>query len=403
MEALKILNSLKSVQALKDAGAEIFLVGGIIRDHFLNKKSKDIDIIVRNIEEKTLLNILEKFGWVDKVGESFGVIKFKPDEIDLEEPIDIAFPRFDRKATEEEIGKQLEEFGKIIGRGIVTDFDPFLTIEDDLHRRDITINSIAMSLDGKIIDPFNGMDDLKKGIIKATSPEAFIEDPLRMMRCIQFASRFNFEIDGDTWNMIVDNRELIKEVSGERIHDELMKIFEKGDIQFGLKVFEESQLRALLFPMREAKMTDNKHFNNIKTVEDFFFVICGTGTEFLEVLKGENDIVNGINALLNFRFGMVKFRMSLPFSKDEIRQLLFDAINKSKSVLDSGVIENETIRIEEFKDGSMPSSIKELAVNGHDLMEQGFFKEAIGERQRFLLTEIFKNNRTNTKEDLLKV
>ena len=401
MEALKLLNSLDSIQALKDIGAEIFLVGGIVRDYFLEKKSKDIDIIVRLIDEKQLMSVLEKFGKVDKVGESFGVVKFLPNQVKLDEPIDIAFPRFDRKATEEEKQAQIKEFGKVTGRGIVTDSDPMLSIEDDLERRDFTINSVAMALNGTIVDPFNGMQDLKDGIIRATSPLAFSEDPLRMMRAVQFASRFDFIIEEGTWKMILDNKEQIKDISGERTHDELVKIFEKGDIQLGLELFEKSGLRSEIFPGVLNNILVKINRTDIKTIEDFFFIICPSSEDFMKKFKGEKNIGKGIKALEFFTSEFSKLRTS-EFETSEARQLLFNSIQKSASILDSGIVKATTDVIEDFKNNTMPKSTRDLALNGNDLMELGFQGVEIKNRFDFFLSEIFSEKRENNKEDLLR-
>lgn len=381
MRNLDIINSQKGILKLKDLGAEIFLVGGCVRDHFLGKESKDIDIIVRLLDDKTIISTLEKFGRVDKVGESFGVIKFTPFGW-IGEPIDVAQPRVDML-----IDKSLGH------HGIKAEFDPFIEIEKDLERRDFTINSIAVSLDGKIIDPFNGMSDLDNKIIRATSPKAFSEDPLRMCRAIQFSARFKFTIAEETWKMILDNKHEIKTISGERIIEELDKIFFKGDIQWGLKIFKESGLHGELFA---ASMLCDL-VSKIKTREDFFFTICATEDDFKNVLKGDVITTKGIKAIRKC------FELRFPVAKAEIRQKLFDAIQISESVL-----ECERLPfffkdvVTEFKEGKFPKFTKELALKGEDFMELGFQGVEIGKRQKFLLSEIFAERLKNTKEELSK-
>ncbi len=380
LEALDIIKKEKGILKLRELGGEIFLVGGCVRDHFLGKQSKDIDIIVRLLDDKTILSTLKSFGFVDRVGESFGVIKFTPYGW-TGEPIDIAQPRVD-VLIDKSKGHH----------GIQAKFDPFITIDKDLERRDFSINSMAVSWDGKLIDPFNGLKDLQNKIIRATSSKAFAEDPLRMCRAVQFSSRFKFIIEEVTWKMILDNKSDIKSISGERIVEELDKIFFKGDIQWGLKVFKESGLHGELF--KASMMCDL--VSRIGTREDFFFTICADGDIFKSVLKGDVKTTKGIKAIQKC------FELKFPSTKVDVRQKLFDAIQISDTVLDSERLPFFTKdTIAEFKRGRLPKSFKELALNGEELQELGFVGVDCGKRQRFLLTEIFSEKRLNTKEELI--
>lgn len=379
MTHLDILKSDIGIQTLDSIGAEIFLVGGCVRDHFIGKESKDIDIIVRLLDDKKITSTLEKFGRVDKVGESFGVIKYTPFGW-KGEPIDIAQPRVDILID------------KTKGHhGIKAEFDPFIEIEKDLERRDFTINSIAVSLDGRIIDPFNGIEDIKNKVIRATSPKAFAEDPLRMLRAIQFSSRFKFTIADETWKMIHENKSDIKTISGERIIEELDKIFFKGDIQWGLKIFKESGLHGELF---ESSMICD-FVSKIKTREDFFFTICTNAESFKFVLKGDLQTLKGIRAISKC------FELKFPVDKTTIRLTLFDAIQMSETIL-----ECERIPfffkdvVVEFKEGKFPKHMRELALRGEDFMEMGIHGAHIGLQQRFLLKEIMAERIKNTKKDL---
>ena len=139
MKILDFLNSQKFIKHLKNKGAEIYLVGGIVRDHFLNKASKDIDLLVLNMSLEKIQKELKNFGIVDILGESFAVIKFKPTGY-KGEPIDIAIPRIDVKKEKGHKGFD------VITEGV--------SLKDDLYRRDFTINSMAMELNGVLIDPF---------------------------------------------------------------------------------------------------------------------------------------------------------------------------------------------------------------------------------------------------------
>jgi len=200
------------INAIFDKEWKPFFVGGYVRDFLLNKKSHDIDIIVTGVEKEDLINLLNNFGYCDLVGESFAVIKFKHNEIIY----DISTPR-----TEKKIGSGHKGFEVISNKNI--------SLEDDLFRRDITINSIAMDFDLKFIDPFNGLDDLKKGIIKITNPDAFIDDPLRINRAIRFSARLDFIIEKETRKLMLNSLNHLKEISKERFHEEFEKVIDHAE------------------------------------------------------------------------------------------------------------------------------------------------------------------------------
>lgn len=378
MEVLKIINKISFIEDIKQLGGEIYLVGGCVRDYYLGKVSKDIDLVITLIDNETIITVLKQYGKVDIVGESFGVIKFKPFGWEGE-PIDIAQPRVD----------VLED--KTKGhQGIKALFNPNISIEDDLLRRDFTINSIAIKLDGTIIDPYNGLKDIKDKIIRATSNQSFNEDPLRMLRAIQFASRFDFQIESNTWNNIKNNSSDIKTISGERILEELNKIFYKGDINYGLSLLESSGIYQEIF--NNSNIIKREEY----TIEDFYFVICGS-EKYKNILKGDNNIYKGIQALEKI------FEYSSEMKKSDVRKLIFDSIQLSPTILNTKIVCHNLVNevIQEYKNSTLPKKITDLAINGEDLTKQGFKGKEIGERQKFLLMEIFKDNVKNIKEDLL--
>jgi len=179
---------------------KIYEVGGAVRDKYLFNKSisKDHDYLVTGIPFDELSNKLKKFGKVDLVGRSFGVIKFTRFINGQPYTYDIALPRKDIST-----GTGHKDFK--------VDFDPNLSVEDDLYRRDFTVNAMAISLDGNIlIDPLNGLKDLKLKKIRMVYDKSFKDDPLRMLRAIQFAARFEFEIEPVTFKAIRKYANLIK-------------------------------------------------------------------------------------------------------------------------------------------------------------------------------------------------
>ncbi len=203
---LKINPDFKFLEKLKREfnQAEVYLVGGLVRDLFLKRKSKDYDFVVRRIDAKKLEKFLSRFGSVNLVGRQFGVFKFLPRGSTIGEAIDIALPR--REHAE--------------GTGGYRDFevqsDPELPIEDDLARRDFTINALALNLDtGQVIDPFDGLKDLTAKLIRAVGQpeERFREDYSRMLRAIRFACQLGFEINKKTWAAL---KKLMPRINAQR-------------------------------------------------------------------------------------------------------------------------------------------------------------------------------------------
>lgn len=200
---------------LQELGATPILVGGCVRDYFLNIPVKDYDVEIFGIDcFETLEKSLQKFGSVKLVGKSFGVLTLRVDEYDF----DFALPR-----TEKKIGNLHQDFEVITNAK--------LSFKEAAIRRDFTINSIGYDFfKEEFLDPFEGINDLKNKIIKHIDDNTFIEDSLRVYRAVQFASRFNFQIQENTKELckqIVLNDEL-KYLPKERIYEEFKKLFLKS-------------------------------------------------------------------------------------------------------------------------------------------------------------------------------
>lgn len=201
------------IESLQSKG-DLYEVGGVIRDRLLLHKrpAKDSDYLVTGIPYDELTKILRKFGKVDLVGRSFGVIKFTQIINGNSHTFDITLPR--------------KEYSTGIGhKDFVVSFDPSLSVEDDLKRRDFTINAMARSLKtGDLMDPLGGIKDLENRVLRMVSEKAFEEDPLRMLRAVQFSARFNLSIEKNTFESLVKNVDLITSISPERIAEELNKL-----------------------------------------------------------------------------------------------------------------------------------------------------------------------------------
>ena len=206
-------------------GVECYVVGGYVRDIFLERPSNDIDVVVVGsgiVLAKELKRMLGRKAHLS-VFKNFGTAQVKIREGRRQEAGD---SRNDNEIEVEFVGARKESYSHDSRKPIVEDG----TLEDDQNRRDFTINAMAICLNkdrfGELVDPFNGLADLEDGII-ATPLEpdiTFSDDPLRMMRCVRFATQLNFQIEDETFVALERMADRIKIVSGERIKDELNKI-----------------------------------------------------------------------------------------------------------------------------------------------------------------------------------
>ncbi|MBL7686327.1 MAG: CCA tRNA nucleotidyltransferase [Deltaproteobacteria bacterium] len=222
------------LQAIQEAGGDIFEVGGSLRDRLLNLPLKDQDLLVAKLPLQRLTKILSRFGKVQQVGKSFGVLKFVCQE--NKSHYDIALPR-----TERSTGLGHRDFE--------VNYDPFLPIEKDLARRDFTINAMARNLiTEEWLDPFQGRCDLEKKILRQVFEKTFEEDPLRMLRGVQFAARFDLHFDAETFHAIQQHATLLSNLSTERILEELNKAFLAKKPSIAFEYLKKLQLLKHIFP-----------------------------------------------------------------------------------------------------------------------------------------------------------
>lgn len=239
--------------AITDAGGELYEVGGAVRDALLARPVKDRDYLVTGLPFERLQQTLRAHGKVSLVGKSFGVLKFQPNNTDANneaacsaskerrEPpvIDIAIPR-----TEVSTGDGHRDFD--------VSYDHTLSVEDDLRRRDFTINAIARHVGtGTLVDPHNGVVDIAARCIRQVFPNTFAEDPLRLLRAVQFAARLQFEIEETTKQAMTTHAQRIRTVSAERIAEELAKLLSARRPSDGFHLMAETGILAHAFPELE--------------------------------------------------------------------------------------------------------------------------------------------------------
>ena len=222
------MDELKFVEKIHALGGKIYLVGGAVRDQFRNVEAHDKDYCIAGINEE---DFQKNFPEAFKVGKTFPVYR-----VEIENNFcEIAFARREKK-----IGKGYRGFKAI--------FDPTVTIEEDLFRRDTTINAIAIELpDRKIIDPYNGIEDIANKKIRAISKH-FVDDPVRALRAARQSAQFNFEITDET--IIAMNKcsdELANE-PGERIFNELNLALQTDKPSIFFRSLERAKLLEIIFP-----------------------------------------------------------------------------------------------------------------------------------------------------------
>ena len=222
-------------EAADELGLEAYVIGGYVRDIFLNRHSKDIDIVAVGSGIELAKAVARKLGkrTTLSVFKNFGTAQVKAGDLELEF-----------------VGARRESYSHDSRKPIVEDG----TLEDDQNRRDFTINALALCLNkdryGELIDPFGGLDDMEDLIIRTPlDPDiTFSDDPLRMMRAVRFATQLGFFIDPDTFDAIIRNRERISIISKERIVDELNKIMLSPKPSIGFELLDKSGLLPLIFP-----------------------------------------------------------------------------------------------------------------------------------------------------------
>ena len=193
-------------------GGKALLVGGSVRDMILHIDPKDFDIEVYGLEASKIEELAQNLGKVSAVGKAFGILKVDFAGISL----DISLPRVDSK-----IG--------VGHRGFEAKTDPYMTIEEAAKRRDFTINSMALDpLTDQLYDPFNGLKDLENGILRVTDSERFKDDPLRIMRGLQFAARFNLTVEEGSFKIMQGEVTRLKELPRERLLEEWEKLLTKA-------------------------------------------------------------------------------------------------------------------------------------------------------------------------------
>lgn len=420
----------KILHTLNKSGYDAYMVGGAVRDFLLGKNPSDVDIATNATPEI----VTGLFPVVYPTGIEFGTVT-----VMLEgEGYEVTTFRTDGEYLDGRRPKTVV-FGE--------------TIEDDLSRRDFTINAMAMDADGKIIDMFGGQDDLRKGIIRAVGnpSERFSEDALRILRAFRFSARYGFDIEAETFKAIKETKEGLKLISSERIREEIIKILLTDNVlDVFIAMYKSGVLNVILPEIARMYGVEQNHPHHIYDVFTHTMVSIESApkelvlrlamllhdigkpytketingvdkfykhhlksvelaTQILERLKFSNKIKNEVLELVLFHDREIKA------SPKAVRKLLnqlqytslenllavkkADAIAQNNSYLE---VKLEVIKeIQNIASKEQKLTIKDLAVNGYDMMNLGLKGKDIGEMLNYLLVKVLDNPTCNNRESLL--
>ncbi|MGN0048556.1 MAG: HD domain-containing protein [Bacteroides sp.] len=262
-------------------GVECYVVGGYVRDIFLQRPSKDIDVVVVG----SGIGVAEALA--KRLGRGAHLAVFK----------NFGTAQLKYRGTEVEfVGARKESYSHDSRKPVVEDG----TLEDDQNRRDFTINAMAVCLNaaryGELVDPFNGMDDLRERTVRTPlDPDiTFSDDPLRMMRCVRFATQLGFYIEDETFEALERNRERIGIISRERIADELNKILLSPVPSKGLIDLDRCGLLELIFPELTALQgvetrNGRAHKDNFYHTLEVLDNVARATREWKDAPKGEEE------------------------------------------------------------------------------------------------------------------
>lgn len=384
----------KIVGTISSAGGRAYLVGGAVRDKHIagQPASKDVDFLVTGLTREQIVAAISQIGKAKEVGEAFGVVTGRVDGEDF----DFALPR----SSETKTGEGHTDFA--------VETDPNASPETDLARRDFTFNAMLEDpVTGEMIDPFGGLEDLRAKVVRTVGDprERFKEDPLRMLRAIQFASRFGFTIEQKTAQAIRELAQTLKSVSGERVLLELRKAWTKGvaDMTVLVDLFKDLGLGDVFFgpefdpiPISLSGSSQDKELGNFVA----FFLNGGN----YSTMKPSNDFVEHLKltraAIQNVGRDAWKWSGARTWEKSDPQRLariakILDALHAATGENNYG---DAATNIEATLD--LPLTPTSLAVSGADLQAIGLKGKDIGSAMTRAMDGVYFGAVANEKNAL---
>jgi len=414
---------------VRGLGLDAYVVGGAVRDELLGVDSKDADFVVPGVDYAGLRRALEPHGTVEDfevAGRRVGARLYPRDkDVRAAAPAGIEFapPRAERST-----GPGRHDF--------VIVADPSLSIEDDMARRDFTVNAIARRLDtGEVVDPFGGRGDLKAGVLRTVGPRSFAEDPLRIVRGLRLVSQLGLTPDESTVQQMRDESGNVRLVSGERLGDELAKLLLGAQPAKALRLARETSVLGELVPELPPALDDHT-LTVVQAAADAGASLAvrlaallhdtakdsaspaehaARGAAVAEVVldrlryptRLRTYVVRVVRAH-SFQLDDVDERFARRFLREHGDELAFDLVtHKEADLTGKGRVDHEraVAHLRELleQERAQPHRLQDLAVDGGDLIELGYREgPELGRTLDGLLDAVVEDPSLNTREQLLE-
>ncbi|MBR0277996.1 MAG: CCA tRNA nucleotidyltransferase [Clostridia bacterium] len=368
-----------AIKKLNSNGFEAYVVGGAVRDIVIGLTPKDWDIATN----ASVLDVEKCFDKYFETGIKHGTVTVLVDK----KPLEITTYRIEGEYEDNRRPKEVYFTS---------------SLKEDLKRRDFTVNAMAYNAENGIVDMFGGKKDIENKIIRCVGEpdKRFSEDALRMMRAIRFSSRLGFTIEENTMKSIIKNRSLLKNISIERIREELLGIIIYND---GISQIFKSGISDIIIP--EIK-TENPSLKNLKSEVNIRIAALidnvneDCARQILERFKFDNKTKKSVLNILKIK------RENIKNSAYEIRTFIYkygkeDFLNGVYLKKASGEKTDEIINI--YEDVKYdPCTVKELDITGNDIVNIGITGKKTGEAINYLMNKVLENPMLNSKELLLK-
>ena len=434
---------------VRGLGLDAYLVGGAVRDELLGLDSKDADFVVPGVDYEGLRRALERHGRVEDLevaGRRVGARLYPRDPtVRTAAPAGIEFAPLRAECS---TGPGRHDF-EIVA-------DPSLSIEDDMARRDFTVNAIARRLEtGELVDPFGGAEDLERGVLRAVGPRSFAEDPLRIVRGLRLVAQLGLEPDAQTLQQMRDEADSVRLVSGERLGGgldadgmgELSKLLLGRDPARALRLARDTVVLTALLPELEATIGFEQHSRrqHLPLDEHIFAVVqaaadAGAGLpvrlgallhdagkpgadgdhaergarltkQALGRLRYPSRLRTHVTRLVrshSFRLDAVDERFARRFLREHGDELAFDLVAlkeadlRGKQVLQEELDAAAQLRRLLEQERAQPHRLEDLAVDGTDLLQLGYSEgPELGRALDSLLDAVVEEPALNTREQLL--